>query len=77
MNKITQSIFVKLDWLFTGQRAKVLMQTGALLFILYIAFNVGRVMERDDYERVLDKDYPLRPQVYFGGITIKHLQLTW
>ena len=77
MNKITQSIFVKLDWLFTGQRVKVLMQTGALLLLLYIAFNVGRVMERDDYEQALDVNYPLRPQSYFGGITVKHLEFIW
>lgn len=66
-----------LNYFVTGNRPKVLIQSIVLAALCLVMFNAGRVIEQDNYVKALDEPYPLRPQVYFGGISIKHLNHTW
>ena len=77
MNKFTNNFMHALSWLSTGPRLKAIIQSLLLLGLCYVMFNAGRVIEQDNYTKVLDKPYPLQPQTYFGGLNTKHLIHTW
>ncbi len=66
-----------ISWITTGSRLKVIFQSLVLLGIFVFAVNVGRELERDAFERGVAEPYPLRPQSYFGGLSVKHLHHTW